>query len=52
MSREYCAGLSLKSHNDRAPYDKGDYSDEDWLAREMTMEASFQLGEDMKKTAR
>ena len=52
MSREYCAGLTLKSSSDKAPYNKPEYTDEDWLARERTMEASFKIGEDMKKAAR
>jgi len=53
MSRHYCVGLAMKG-NELAPYqpDTSAFTQEQWLARERTIEGRFKAGEDKIKTAR
>lgn len=48
MSREYCSGLGMKQNSDHSPY-KREYTQEEWLARERTIDAAFAAGEEKLK---
>lgn len=50
MSREYCSGLNMTG-SQSAPY-KREYSQEEWEAREKTIEKSFTAGENEINKAR